>query len=114
MFKPRDFHTYFKSCFQLDNQLFQVDNVLSTKYTYKWFARGKEELLHDVLPLIPFPHSKIEELKKELQFKALETQLFYGCFFLLGKQENEWSKDQRMVAPLLLFPASIITKEDLD
>ncbi|WP_170853661.1 AAA domain-containing protein [Lishizhenia tianjinensis] len=113
MFKPKDFYAYLKDCYQLDNQILQVDNVLSTKYKFKWFETREEALIHEVLPLIPYHQPKIEELKKELSFNALETQLFYGFIYLLGYQENEWLKDKRLVAPLLLFPAEIIDKEDL-
>ena len=42
MYNPVDFYNYFKECYKLDYKEFTVDNLLSAKYNYKWFATGKE------------------------------------------------------------------------
>lgn len=106
-YKPTPFYTYFKECYQLDYKEFSVDNLLSSKYTFKWFVKDKEELLKDDLPIIPYNNSKADDLEKEIELYKLEKKLFYASFFILGKNDNPLSKDKRFCAPLLLHPAEI-------
>ncbi len=110
---PKDFYNYFHDCYKLDHREFAVDNLLSSKYKYKWFEPKQEELFNDSLPCIPYNNSKVDELRKEIEVYKLEKKLFYGCFFVLGKSENGIIKDKRICAPLLLFPASIKQIDDL-
>ena len=110
---PKSFYSYFKDCYKLDYKEFVVDNLLSTKYKYKWFVKNKEELLNDKLPLIPYNNPKLNDLEKDIELFKLEKKLFYACFFILGVSENALVKDKRICAPLLLFPANIINKDDL-
>ena len=111
-YRARNFYNYYKECYKLDYKEFEVDNILSPKHTYKWFVSKTEELLSGKLPIIPYFNKKIDELEKEIELYRLEKKLFYGCFFLLGKKENSFSKDKRICAPFLLFPAEIQTRED--
>lgn len=111
--QAKDFYNYFRDCYRLDNREFFVDNLLSSKYKYRWILEREEELLYDRLPYIPYNHSEIEELEKDIELYKLEKKLFYGCFFVLGKSENALSKDKRICSPLLLYPAEIITIDDL-
>lgn len=111
--QAKDFYNYFRDCYRLDNREFIVNNLLSSKYEYRWFLEKQEELLRDVLPYIPYNHPKIEELEKDIELYKLEKKLFYGCFFMLGKSENSLSKDKRICSPLLLYPAEIVIKDDL-
>ncbi|MBS2100920.1 DEAD/DEAH box helicase [Carboxylicivirga linearis] len=106
-YKARNFYSYFKDCYKLDNKEFVVDNVLAQKYSYKWFVSGKEELINDDLPIIPFLHKKVNDLQKDIELYKLEKKLFYACFFLLGKSNNALIKDKRVCAPLILYPANI-------
>ncbi len=108
-YRAKDFYNYFKECYKLDYKEFVVDNILSQKYMFKWFVSDKEELLNDVLPIIPYINKKSTELEKEIELYRLEKKLFYASFFVLGKNENPLVKDKRICAPLLLFPASIKT-----
>ncbi len=94
-------------CYKLDYKEFKVDNILAQKYHFKWFASGNEELIHEELPIIPYPNKKAEDLAKEVELYKLEKKLFYGCFFILGKSDNAFVKDKRVCAPLILFPATI-------
>jgi len=112
-FNPKDFYSYFKECYKLDFKEFSVDNVLSSKYKHKWFLDGKEELFNQKLPLIAYDNPKVEDLVKEVELFKLEKKLFYGCFFVLGKSDKPLVKDKRICAPLVLFPATIVLKEDL-
>lgn len=108
-FKPKTFYTYFKECYKLDYKEFSIENILSSKYTFKWFAKDKEELLHEDLPLIPYTNTKADKLEKEIELYKLEKKLFYASFFILGKSDNAFIKDKRFCAPLLLHPAEIKT-----
>ncbi|WP_121667140.1 DEAD/DEAH box helicase [Mesonia aquimarina] len=111
-FNAQDFFNYYRSCYQLDYKEFTINNILSAKYTYKWFAKTKEELLYENFPLVPYTNKKVLALEKEMELYNLEKKLFYGCFFVLGKNENPLTKDNRVCAPLLLFPASIETLDE--
>lgn len=112
-FKPKDFYSYFKECYRLDNKEFIIQNILYSKYPYKWFISNKEELLHEGLSLIPYPNKKYKELDKELSLYNLEKQLFYACFFILGKGNNPLTKDNRICTPLFLFPAELEIIDEL-
>ena len=111
-FKPKTFYTYFKECYKLDYKEFSIDNILSSKYTFKWFVKGKEELLHEDLPLIPFTNKKSDKLEKEIELYKLEKKLFYASFFILGKSSNAFIKDKRFCAPLILHPVEIKSISD--
>lgn len=108
-YNPKDFYTYFKECYKQDYKEFSINNILLSKYSFKWFVKNTEEILHDNLPIIPYTNKKVIELEKEISLYNLEKQLFYGCFFILGKDENSFIKDKRVCCPLLLFPVSIKT-----
>ena len=112
MFSAKNFYTYFKECYKLDYKEFVVDNILSTKYPFKWFVSKDEELINRSLPIIPYDNKKAIELEKEIELYKLEKKLFYGSFFVLGKNSNPLIKDKRICAPLLLFPAQIITLDE--
>ena len=111
-FNPKKVFNYFRDCYQLDYKEFTINNILSSKYPYKWFAKTKEELLSEKLPIIPYTNKKVLALEKEMVLYNLEKKLFYGCFFILGKNKNPLIKDKRICAPLLLFPAKIETLDD--
>lgn len=106
-----NFHEYFLNCYQADNKTFTIDNILSAKYKYKWFGKGRENLINDNYPKIPYNNSKIDNLEKELELYKLEKSLFYASFFLVGKNDNPLVKDSRICAPLLLYPADISHKD---
>jgi len=109
--QAKNFYSYFKECYKLDYREFSLDNILSTKYKYKWFATGKEELFNKALPILPFNNSKSELLEKEIELYKLEKTFYYGCFFILGKSDNPKVKDKRVCAPLLLYPCTIETED---
>jgi superfamily I DNA and/or RNA helicase len=111
--KPKDFYSYFRECYKLDYKEFVVDNILSQKYPFKWFVSGTEELLSDALPYIPYNNKKLVELEKEIELYKLEKKLFYACYFVLGRNTNPLIKDKRYCAPLLLFPANIVSVGDV-
>lgn len=106
-YNPTHFFEYFKECYKMDFKEYVIDNVLSRKHTFKWFDDKKETLVSSSLPIIPYTNSKAKELEKELELYQLEKKLYYGCFFLLGTNENALGKDKRICAPLLLFPATL-------
>ncbi len=111
--KAQNFFNYFKDCYELDNSVFIVDNILATKYPYKWFAKKQENLLNGYFSYTPYFNKKVDELKKEITLYTLDKQLYYAAFLILGKNENHLIKDKKFCAPLVLFPASI-EKEDKD
>ncbi len=110
--KPSDFYNYFRECYKLDYKEFIVENLLSTKYKFKWFAPKKEELLNEHMPIIPYNNPKVKELETEIELYKLEKKLLYGCFFILGESENHLIKDKRVCSPLILFPATVVSKDN--
>lgn len=112
--EPRNIYSYFRDCYRLDYKEFTVENILSLKYKYKWFAKDTEILFSERDPYIPYPNKKLSELEKEMELFKLEKKLFYGTFFLLGKSEGALSNDKRICAPLILFPAEIVHENELE
>ncbi len=110
---PAQLYQYFRDCYKLDYKEFSLENILAAKYKFKWFVKGTEELFQDKLPYIPYDNPKIEELEKEVALYKFDKQLFYSCFFVLGKSDNPLVKDKRLCAPLLLFPAKIQSVDGL-
>ncbi len=110
---PLQIYQYFRDCYKLDYKEFSVDNILSAKYKFKWFVKGEEELFNERLPRIPYDNPKIEDLEKEIELFKFDKQLFYSCFFVLGKSDNLLVNDKRVCAPLLFFPANIVTIDGL-
>lgn len=108
---PENFFNYFKDCYELDHKAFTLDNLLSIKYKYKWFVEQQEELLTGHFPYIPYFNKKIIQLEKEIALYSFDKQLYYGAFFILGKNDKPLLKDKRFCAPLVLHPATLI-KED--
>ncbi len=109
---PSDFYNYFKECYKLDYKEFNVENLLSTKYRFKWFVKKKEEFLYEGLPLLPYDNSKQNELESELNLYKLEKKLFYASFFVLGANDNHLAKDKRFCSPLILHPVTIKTIDE--
>lgn len=110
---PSNFFNYFKDCYKLDYKEFTVNNILSAKYKFKWFNGKKEELLNQKLPICYYDNKDVEKLEKELQLYKLEKSLYYGAFFVIGKQETTLTnKDTNLCSPLVLFPCEIIEKEE--
>ena len=112
-FEPKHFFEYFRDCYRLDYSEFNVYNMLSVKYKYKWFSDSEEYLLSGKFTYAPYFNKKSDHLKKEVALYSLDKQLFYGVFFVLGQNTNPKSKDRRFCAPLFLFPA-VLREEDGD
>jgi superfamily I DNA and/or RNA helicase len=108
-YTANNFYSYFKECYKIDYKEFVIDNILSRKYPYKWFAVEKEELINNALPFIHYNNKRIDDLEKDIELYKLEKKLYYASFFVLGKNDNHFVKDKRFCAPLFLFPANIKT-----
>lgn len=106
-YNPADFYNYFRECYSLDNKEFQIENILATKYPYKWFVDKQEEFLSENYPVLPYFNKKSEQLIKDLEIYKLEKDLFYGYLFMLSKKDFSLGNDKRICAPLLLFPVKL-------
>jgi len=96
---PKNFFSYFKDCYELDHRSFTIDNILSPKYTYKWFAKEQENLLSGYFSYTPYFNKKISQLEKEIALYTLDKQLYYDAFFILGKNNNPLVKDKKFCPP---------------
>lgn len=110
---PSNFFNYYKDCYRLDYKEFTVHNVLNPKYKFKWFKKGKEELINAKSPIVYYDNKDVEKLEKELFLYKLEKSLYYGAFYFLGKDPLAgFSKDAIICSPLILFPCEIIEKDE--
>ena len=81
-----NFFNYYRDCYKLDYKEFTVNNILSSKYKFKWFSKRNEELINQNSPIIYYDNKNVIKLEKELHLFKLEKSLYYGAFFILGKE----------------------------
>lgn len=103
---------YFRDCYQLDNRELTLFNFFSTKVEHRVFTAGEESLITGFLPFIPIDPAKAEAIHKTLQLYSKEKDLYYCSFFILGKTRGIQGKEEKICAPLFLYPASIKKEDD--
>jgi len=109
---PANFFNYYKDCYKLDYKEFTVNNILNSKYKFKWFVKDNEQLINQKSPIIYYDNKDIEKLEKELLLYKLEKSLYYASFYFIGKEiPNGISKDQIICSPLVLYPCEIVEKD---
>ena len=110
---PNQVFNYFKDCYKSDYKEFKIKNILDKKYKYKWFNNDKEQLLNNLSPILFYNNQNTHKLEKDLEIYQLEKSLYYGAFFIIGKEnENNFNKDTTICSPLVLYPCEIETKDN--
>ena len=108
-----NFFNYYRDCYKLDYKEFTVNNILSSKYKFKWFSKTNEELINQNSPIIYYDNKNVIKLEKELHLFKLEKSLYYGAFFILGKESLAGlNKDPFICSPLIMYPCEIIEKDE--
>jgi superfamily I DNA and/or RNA helicase len=109
---PSNFFNYYRDCYKLDYKEFTVNNILSQKYKFKWFSKRNEQLINQNSPIIYYDNRDIDKLEKELHLFNLEKSLYYGAFFILGKEAlTGLNKDPFICSPLIMYPCEVIEKD---
>ncbi|MEP5339184.1 MAG: DEAD/DEAH box helicase [Algibacter sp.] len=109
---PASFFNYYKDCYKLDYKEFTVNNILNSKYKFKWFVKDNEELINQKSPIIYYNNKDVEKLEKELLLYKLEKSLYYASFYFIGKEAPiGLSKDPIICSPLVLYPCEIEEKD---
>ncbi len=99
-------------CYQADNRQLRISNYISSpKVGFIKIIDGQEELINNVAPKLAIPYAYAEQVLKVLALYKSEKELFYGSFFLLGKDESR-QPARKIAAPLLLFPAELLFEKD--
>lgn len=102
---------YFRSCFEADKRSLQLYSFFSSKVSQAIFLEDAE-LLSGVLPYQPVDQEWGEKSLKTLSVYSKEKKLYYCAFFIFGTT-TIINKKQKLIAPLLLYPADLVQDDDL-
>lgn len=102
---------YFRSCFEADNRSPQLYSFYSQKVS-KPKILSDSDLLNGKLPYLPVGDRWGNESLKILTLYAKEKSLFCCAFFILGNTVV-LGKKQKLIAPLLLYPAELTEKDEM-
>ena len=102
---------YFRSCFEADNRSLQLLSFFSSKVSYSKVLEDSD-LLTGRLPYLPVSKEWGEKALKKLTLYSKEKSLYCCAFFVFG-QTYVFNKKQKLIAPLLLYPATIEEEDEL-
>ncbi|MEM0993153.1 MAG: AAA domain-containing protein [Bacteroidota bacterium] len=100
--------SYFRACYEADNRNVQLRSFFSKKVSQPKIL-SDIDLLTGRLPYLPVAADWGAESHHMLSLYAKEKQLYVGAFFVLGKTKV-LNKQQKLIAPLLLYPAQLVTE----
>ncbi len=100
---------YFRSCYAADNRSLQLYSFFSKKITYTKVL-DDSDLLSGALSYLPMEEEWGEKSIKTLSLYSKEKSLYFCAFFVCGNTVI-LNRKQRLIAPLLLYPAEL-KKED--
>ena len=99
---------YYKDCYQADNRELKLLNFFGRKVDDVYFFQEREELLNGTFPYIHIDEEYAEEMQTKLLLHGREKNLYYAAFFIVGLGTNMQGKEQKICAPVVLYPAQII------
>lgn len=102
---------YFRSCFEADKRSLQLYSFFSSKVSQPIFLEDSD-LLTGILPYQPLSEEWGEKSLKTLSVYAKEKKLYYCAFFIFGTT-TIINRKQKLIAPLLLYPAELKKSDDL-
>ena len=105
--------TFYKNCFEEENRGGGIANFLSAKVEKHTLIRGKEEHLSGLLPYSPIDEKIAQKLQAEVALYQKEKELIYGSHFLLGKYSGFQGRSEKLIAPLIIYPAEIVYESEL-
>jgi hypothetical protein len=102
---------YFRSCFETDKRSLQLYSFFSSKVSQAIFLEDSD-LLTGLLAYQPVDQDWGEKSLKTLSVYSKEKKLYYCAFFIFGST-TIINKKQKLIAPLLLYPAELVKEDDL-
>ena len=105
--------TFYRNCFEEENRGGGVANFLSAKVEKHTLIKGKEEHLSGLLPYSPIDEKIAQKLQAEAALYQKEKELIYGSHFLIGKYTGFQGRSEKLVAPLIIYPAEIVYESEL-
>jgi len=97
---------YYKDCLQADTRTLTLYNIFGAKAESPYIIEGNEELVSGHAPLIPVSRQWGEAVGQQLALHR-DKKLYYCTFFLVGRAPALGRKEQKICAPLLLYPATL-------
>lgn len=104
--------SYFHSCYKADNNENGILNFFSSKYENQFIIKPEEELVNNQYPIQFLTKKQAEQCLQTLTLFKNDKELWYGSLFCLGKRRNFKKRINSITAPLFLYKAEIIEKED--
>ncbi len=111
---PNNVIKYYKDCYQADNRELQLLNFFSKKVENTLFFQEKEELLTGEFSAVHVNDAYADKMHSILHLHGREKKLYYCAFFITGLGTNMQGKEQKICAPLLLYPAQITFQDGLN
>ncbi|NEN25350.1 AAA family ATPase [Cryomorpha ignava] len=105
--------SFYKNCFEEENKGGGIANFLSAKVEKHTLIKGRDEHISGLLPYFPIDDKIARKLQGEVALYQKEKELIYGSHFLLGKYTGFQGKSEKLIAPLLIYPAKIIYESEL-
>ena len=104
---------YYKACYNADNRSSTINNFFSTKIENKIIFEQKEEIITGFLPYAPIDSEIAVDIQKIIKLYEKEKEFIYCSIFIIGKSTNETDKLKKICAPLIVYPAKIVHKNEL-
>lgn len=104
--------SYFHSCYKADNNETGILNFFSSKYENQFIIKPEEELINNQYPIQFLNKKQAEQCLQTLTLFKNDKELWYGSLFCLGKRRNFKKRINSIAAPLFLYKAEILEKED--
>ncbi len=103
---------YFRDCYRADTRTLSITNTFSKKVENRLVIEGNDEILNGNLKEYPVSWDYAWAVEKNLSLYITE-KVFYCCAFsIIGRQEELKLRDSKLCAPLFLYPAKIIKREE--
>jgi hypothetical protein len=96
---------FFRSCYETDNRSLQLHSFYSGKVSHALIL-DDSEVLQGKIPFLPVSKEWGAESATTLSLYQKEKRLYLGAFFIFG-HTIIFNKKQKLIAPLLLYPAEI-------
>ncbi|MEN7549099.1 DEAD/DEAH box helicase [Rapidithrix thailandica] len=100
---------YLKSCYQADNRELSLTNFFQQKVEHHYLLQ-ETELFSGELSTLPADEEWAESVTKTLSVYSKEKELYTCALFVIGKAMIG-GKEQKIIAPLLLSPTTIVEGE---
>lgn len=103
--------SYFKDCYQADTKTLVINNLLDKKIEHLHFLEGKDELLNGNIFELPISEAYADEIERTLSIYKKEKAFYCSGLSIIGKLEEVSRKNNKVFAPLFLYPATIVRDE---